>query len=50
VIVQNARGAELSARVVRQISAVDGVRTYGIEFVEQDDRAKEFWGITFPTD
>jgi hypothetical protein len=49
VIVRNARGIELSARVVAQISAFEGVRTYGIEFVEQDERARAFWGITFPT-
>ena len=49
VVVRNKRGAEVSARVVTQISAVAGVRTYGIEFVEQDERAKQFWGITFPT-
>lgn len=48
VIVRNKRGAEVSARVVMQISAVAGVRTYGIEFVEPDERAKQFWGITFP--
>ncbi len=49
LVVRNKRGAEVSARVVTQISAVEGVRTYGIEFVEQDERAKQFWGITFPT-
>lgn len=47
--VTNARGTELSARVVTQISAFEGVRTYAIEFVEKDDRAKNFWGISFPT-
>jgi hypothetical protein len=49
VVVRNKRGTEVSARVVMQISAVEGMRTYGIEFVEQDDRATRFWGITFPT-
>jgi len=49
VVVRNKRGIEISARVVMQISAMEGKRTYGIEFVEQDDRAKQFWGITFPT-
>ena len=50
VMVRNKCGAQVSARVVTQISAVEGgARTYGIEFVEQDDRAKDFWGITFPT-
>jgi hypothetical protein len=46
---RNKRGIQVSARVVRQVSAVEGVYTYGIEFLEQDDRAKKFWGITFPT-
>lgn len=49
LIVQNARGTQLSARVVSQISAFEGVRIYAIEFVEKDERAKNFWGITFPT-
>lgn len=49
VLIRNTRGAEIPARVVTQISAVEGVRTYGIEFVERSDRAKEFWGISFPT-
>jgi PilZ domain-containing protein len=49
VIVRNKRGTRVSARVVAQINAVEGIRTYGIEFREQDDRATNFWGITFPT-
>jgi PilZ domain-containing protein len=49
IIVNNNRGAELSARVVSQLTAVQGVSTYGIEFVEQDDTAKNFWGISFPS-
>jgi hypothetical protein len=50
VVVQNVRGTQVSARVVAQVSATEaGARTYGIEFVEQDDRVKKFWGITFPT-
>ncbi len=49
VVLRNSRGMELSARVVTQISAVEGVRTYGIEFDEHDDRAKQFWGISFPS-
>lgn len=48
IIIRNQRGAQVSARVVAQISAIDGVRTYGIEFVELDDRSKQFWGISFP--
>lgn len=49
VLVRNMRGVEVSAKVVTQISAFEGVRTYGIEFVERDDRVKEFWGISFPS-
>ena len=43
------RGMEVSARIVSLIAAVEGLRTYGVEFVEQDDRAKNFWGISFPS-
>lgn len=51
VVVRNKYGAEISARVVTLISAVEGgTRTYGIEFVEQDERSKDFWGIIFPID
>jgi hypothetical protein len=49
VVMRNRVGVQVSARVVAQISAVEGVRTYGIEFLEQDEKAKLFWGITFPT-
>ena len=49
VVVRNARGIELSAKVVAPISAVEGLLTYGIEFVEKDDRTQSFWGISFPT-
>ncbi len=49
VVVKNQRGAEVTARVVSHISAVAGNRTYGIEFVEKDERALNFWGISFPT-
>ena len=48
VIVQHQRGTEISARIVAQVSAVEGLRTYGIEFMESDERAGTFWGITFP--
>ena len=48
VTVKNKNGTELSARVVAQFSAVQGVSTYGIEFVDPDERAETFWGITFP--
>lgn len=49
VVVRNKRGAQVSARIVAQVSAAQGVHTYGIEFVEQDIRATGFWGIRFPS-
>jgi hypothetical protein len=50
ILVRNRYGVQASARVVSQITAIEGgARTYGIEFVEQDDQTKDFWGITFPT-
>ena len=48
VTVKNKCGIQVSARVVSQLLARDGVPTYAIEFVEEDDKAKDFWGITFP--
>ena len=48
VTLKNNRGIQVPARVVSQISAVEGLRTYGIEFVEQDEKALQFWGISFP--
>ena len=48
VAVKNKCGIQVSARVVSQLVARDGVPTYAIEFVEEDDKAKDFWGITFP--
>jgi hypothetical protein len=49
VLVTNKRGIKVSARVVSQMVARHGVPTYAIEFVEQDDKAADFWGITFPS-
>ena len=49
VMVRNARGTQLSARVVAQLGGSQGLFIYGIEFVEKDDAATSFWGITFPT-
>jgi len=49
VEVRNQRGAEVPARVLTHLSAVHGVSTYAIEFVERDNGAEDFWGITFPT-
>jgi len=48
VLVGNSRGTQASARVVARVSAADGIRAYGIEFIEAD-KVKNFWGITFPT-
>ena len=47
--VRNNRGTKLSARIVSQVSQVDAVRTYGIEFVEADERLNGFWGISLPS-
>ena len=49
VIVQNKRGTMVSARVVAQLAAMQGVPTFAIEFIDQDERVTNFWGITFPT-
>jgi PilZ domain len=48
VTMKNQRGAEVSARIVSVIAAVQGLSTYGIEFVELDEKAQQFWGISFP--
>jgi hypothetical protein len=49
VTINNKRGIQLTARVVAQLAALQGgASTYAIEFVEQDERAETFWGITFP--
>jgi len=47
--VKNQRGTQVSARVVAQLAGLQGVSTYAIEFVDQDEAAKDFWGISFPT-
>ena len=46
--VRNKSGMKLSARVVTQVSAAQGKHIYGIEFVEDSDRSRSFWGINFP--
>jgi hypothetical protein len=48
VVVRNNRGTEVSARIVAQLGAREGVPTYAIEFIEEGDGAGNFWGITFP--
>src|SRR5215472_3033663 len=49
VTLKNQRGTQVSARIVSVIAAVQGISTYGIEFVDQDDNSRQFWGITFPS-
>jgi len=51
VVVRNKSGTQVSARVVAQVAAVQGVPTYAIEFADpgDDDKVKTFWGITFPS-
>lgn len=49
VMIRNNRGTKLSARVVSQVGLVDAMRTYGVEFVEADERLNGFWGIRFPS-
>ena len=49
VVVRNKSGTQVSARVVAQLAGLQGVPTYAIEFAEQDDKGKTFWGITFPS-
>lgn len=49
IVVRNKRSTQVSARIVAQVSATEGVSTYGIEFIEQDEKANKFWGITFPS-
>lgn len=49
VLVKNKRGLEVSARIVSQLTASQGISTYGVEFVEPQDKASNFWGISFPS-
>jgi hypothetical protein len=49
VVVRNKSGTQVSARVVAQLAALQGVPTYAIEFAEPDDKVNTFWGITFPS-
>lgn len=48
ITVRNARGTQVSARIVAQLAASQGLSVYAIEFVEQDDATRSFWGIAFP--
>lgn len=49
VTLKNQRGTQVPARIVSVIAAKQGVSTYGVEFVEKDEKSTQFWGITFPT-
>lgn len=49
IVVKNNRGGQISARIVAQLAALQGVPTYAIEFVEDADKGKNFWGISFPS-
>ena len=48
VLVRNNRAIQVTARIVAQVSAVDGLHCYGIEFLEQA-AAENFWGMVFPS-
>ena len=49
VQLRNKSGGQVSARIVAQLKASQGVSTYAIEFVEQDGGVANFWGISFPS-
>ncbi len=50
VTLKNQRGTQVAARIVSVIAAVQGLSTYGVEFVDKaDENVKQFWGISFPT-
>jgi PilZ domain-containing protein len=49
VLVKNQRGVQVSARIVSQLTATQGTSTYGMEFLEQQEKAANFWGISFPS-
>jgi hypothetical protein len=49
ILVKNKRGVQVCARIVSQLTATQGISTFGIEFVEQQDKVENFWGISFPS-
>ncbi len=49
VTLKNQRGEQVTARIVSVIAVVQGVSTYGVEFVDKENDARQFWGISFPT-
>lgn len=48
LVVKNSRGARITARVVAQVVSGDGIYMYGVEFLDEADNVKDFWGIAFP--
>lgn len=48
LVVKNSRGTLISARVVARALSADDLYMYGVEFVDEDDNVKDFWGIAFP--
>lgn len=48
VTIRNTPGTKISARVVAQLAASQGVSIYGVEFTEPGDVTNGFWGISFP--
>ncbi len=49
VTLKNQRGTQIPARIVSVIAAVQGLSTYGVEFVDKDETSTQFWGISFPS-
>lgn len=49
IVLRNQRGTQVSARIVSRLVATKRESTYGIEFVQNDETASNFWGITFPS-
>ena len=46
IVIRNGHGVQAPARIATQ-SAVRGIYTYGVEFLEGDS-VTAFWGINFP--
>lgn len=49
ITMRNQRNVQVPVRVVSLLKAANGISTYGIEFVEHDENAQSFWGISFPS-
>ena len=47
LVIKNNRGARISARVVARTVSRDDVYMYGVEFLDEADNVKDFWGIAF---